>query len=391
VCFDSGGLDIKTAEGMRLMKKDMGGAARRARTRAAHHAAQAPIRLHCLVPTVENAISGNAYRPGDVVRTRKGLNVEIGNTDAEGRVILCDALAYAVERSRAPSSTSRRSRARRAWRSARAAGAFCNDEKLAARCWRAPWSADDPMWRLPLWRNYRRLFDSDIADFNNSGRGGFGGAIVAALFLDYFVPQDIAWAHFDVFAWNDASRPGRPLSWGERRDCARSRGAHVMKKGLIVAAVIMAIVAGAGFFVWNRLDIIVKVALEHYGPDVTGVSVTVGDVEISPHDGRGRLRNLEIGNPPGFTASRSARFGDVILEIDPATLRSPVVHVRAIGVDAPTIVYERGDKTTPRRSSRRTSRSIRSARATRTAARACRGRSGASSSTGCSSAARRSR
>ncbi len=111
-----------------------------------------------------------------------------------------------------------------------------------------------------------------------------------------------------------------------------------MKKGLIVAAVIVAIVA--------RLDIIVKVALEHYGPDVTGVSVTVGDVEISPHDGRGRLRNLEIGNPPGFAASRSARFADVILEVDPATLRSPVVHVRAIGVDAPTIVYERGDKTT---------------------------------------------
>jgi len=119
-----------------------------------------------------------------------------------------------------------------------------------------------------------------------------------------------------------------------------------MKKGLIVAAVIVAIVAGAGFFVWKRLDIIVKVALEHYGPDVLGVNVTVGDVEISPHDGRGRLRNLEIGNPPGFTASRSARFADVILEIDPATLRSPVVHVQAIGVDAPTIVYERGDKTT---------------------------------------------
>jgi len=119
-----------------------------------------------------------------------------------------------------------------------------------------------------------------------------------------------------------------------------------MKKGLIAAAVIVAIVAGAGFFAWNRLDIIVKVALEYYGPDVMGAAVTVADVEISPHDGRGRLRNLEIGNPPGFTASRSARFADVILEVDPATLRSPVVHVRAIGVDAPTIVYERGDKTT---------------------------------------------
>jgi uncharacterized protein involved in outer membrane biogenesis len=119
-----------------------------------------------------------------------------------------------------------------------------------------------------------------------------------------------------------------------------------VKKGLIVAAVIVAIVAAVGFFLWNRLDIIVKVALEHYGPDVMGVSVKVADVEISPHDGRGRLRNLEIGNPPGFTASRSARFGDVILEVDPATLRQPIVHVRAIGVDAPTIVYERGDKTT---------------------------------------------
>jgi uncharacterized protein involved in outer membrane biogenesis len=119
-----------------------------------------------------------------------------------------------------------------------------------------------------------------------------------------------------------------------------------VKKLLIAAAVIVAIVAGIGFFVWNRLDIIVKVALEHYGPDVMGASVKVGEVEISPHDGRGRLRNLEIGNPPGFSASRSARFGDVILEVDPATLRSPVVHVRAIGVNAPTIVYERGDKTT---------------------------------------------
>jgi len=119
-----------------------------------------------------------------------------------------------------------------------------------------------------------------------------------------------------------------------------------MKKGLIVAAVLAAILVGLALFAYNRLDIVVKVALEHYGPDVTGVSVKVADVEISPHDGRGRLRALELGNPPGFSASRSARFGEVILEIDPATLRSPVVHVRAIGVEAPTIVYERGDKTT---------------------------------------------
>jgi hypothetical protein len=119
-----------------------------------------------------------------------------------------------------------------------------------------------------------------------------------------------------------------------------------VKKGLIGAVVIVAVLAGLGFFIYNRLDIIVKVALEYYGPDVTGSSVKVADVEISPHDGRGRLRNLEVGNPPGFSAARAARFSDVILEIDPATLRAPIVHVRAIGIDKPVIVYERGDKTT---------------------------------------------
>jgi hypothetical protein len=119
-----------------------------------------------------------------------------------------------------------------------------------------------------------------------------------------------------------------------------------MKKLVAVTAIIVAILAGAVFFAYERLDFIVKIALEHYGPGVTGVSVKVGDVEISPHDGRGRLRNLEIGNPPGFAASRAARFGDVVLEVDPATLRAQVVHVRAIGIETPTIVYERGDKTT---------------------------------------------
>jgi len=212
VCFDSGGLDIKTAEGMRLMKKDMGGAAHALALARLVMQRKLPIRLHCLVPTVENAISGNAYRPGDVVRTRKGLNVEIGNTDAEGRVILCDALAYAVEQKpRTIIDFATLTGAARVALGPELPVLFCNDEKLAAKMLARSVELEDPMWRLPLWRNYRRLFDSDIADFNNSGRGGFGGAIVAALFLDYFVPQDIAWAHFDVFAWNDASRPGRPL------------------------------------------------------------------------------------------------------------------------------------------------------------------------------------
>lgn len=117
-----------------------------------------------------------------------------------------------------------------------------------------------------------------------------------------------------------------------------------MKKLVAVTAIVVAILAGAAYWAYERLDLIVKVALEHYGPGVTGTSVKVGDVEISPSDGRGRLRNLEIGNPPGFAASRAARFGDVVLEVDPATIRSQVVHVRAIGIEAPTIVYERGDK-----------------------------------------------
>ena len=119
-----------------------------------------------------------------------------------------------------------------------------------------------------------------------------------------------------------------------------------MKKLLLAALVLAAILVGLGFFMYNRLDLVVKLALEYYGPDVIGASVQVGDVEISPHSGRGRLRNLEIGNPKGFAFARAARFGDVILEVDPATLRAPVVRVQAIGIQAPTIVYERGDKTT---------------------------------------------
>src|SRR6478672_236297 len=212
VCFDSGGLDIKTAEGMRLMKKDMGGAAHALALARLIMQRKLPIRLHCLVPTVENAISGNAYRPGDVVRTRKGLNVEIGNTDAEGRVILCDALAYAVEQKpRTIIDFATLTGAARVALGPELPVLFCNDEKLAAKMLARSLELEDPMWRLPLWRNYRRLFDSDIADFNNSGKGGYAGSIVAALFLDHFVPDNVAWAHFDVFAWNDVSRPGRPM------------------------------------------------------------------------------------------------------------------------------------------------------------------------------------
>ncbi len=212
VCFDSGGLDLKTAEGMRLMKKDMGGAAHALALARLVMQRKLPVYLHMLIPAVENAVSGNAFRPGDVVRTRKGLNIEVGNTDAEGRVILCDALAYAAEgKPRTIIDFATLTGAARVALGPELPALFCNDEKLAARLLARAAELEDPMWRLPLWRNYRRFFDTDVADINNSGRAGFAGSIVAALFLDYFVPEDIAWAHFDVFAWNDASRPGRPI------------------------------------------------------------------------------------------------------------------------------------------------------------------------------------
>jgi leucyl aminopeptidase len=165
-----------------------------------------------LVPTVENAIGGNAYRPGDVIRTRAGHTVEIGNTDAEGRVILCDAIAYAVEQKpKTLIDFATLTGAARVALGPELPVLFSNNDKLAQRLLAAGEETSDPMWRLPLWRNYRRLFDSDIANFSNSGRASFAGSIVAALFLDYFVPEDVAWAHFDVFAWNDVSRAGRPV------------------------------------------------------------------------------------------------------------------------------------------------------------------------------------
>ncbi len=212
VCFDSGGLDIKPSEGMRLMKKDMGGAAHALALARLVMQRNLPVNLHVLVPAVENAIAGNAYRPGDVVRTRGGLNVEVGNTDAEGRVILCDALAYAAEhRPGTMIDFATLTGAARVALGPELPALFCNDDALAARLGAASEALRDPMWRLPLWRNYRRLFSSDVADFSNSGKSGFAGSIVAALFLDYFVPDGIAWAHFDVYAWNEAARPGRPV------------------------------------------------------------------------------------------------------------------------------------------------------------------------------------
>ncbi len=211
VCFDTGGLDIKPASGMALMKKDMGGAANVLGLAQMIMAANLKIRLRVLVPAVENAISGNAFRPGDVLRSRKGLTIEIGNTDAEGRLVLGDALALADEES--PDLLIDMATLTGAARVAVGPDLppfFTDDDALAEAISRAGMVENDPVWRLPLWRPYVRLFESAVADMNNSGDSGFAGSITAALFLRRFVAKARAYAHFDVFGWTPAPRPGRP-------------------------------------------------------------------------------------------------------------------------------------------------------------------------------------
>jgi len=211
VVFDSGGLDIKPAAGMRLMKKDMGGAAHALALANLVMGAGLPVRLHLLLPTVENAIGGNAFRPGDVLRSRKGLSVEIGNTDAEGRLILGDALARAGEEKPALIvDFATLTGAARVALGPDLPAMFANDESLAADLSACGTAIDDPVWRMPLWAPYNDLFKSDIADLSNSGESAFAGAITAALFLQRFVPEDTPWAHFDTFAWRPTARPGRP-------------------------------------------------------------------------------------------------------------------------------------------------------------------------------------
>ena len=211
VCFDTGGLDIKPSSGMRLMKKDMGGAAHTLALAGLVMAAKLPVRLHLLIPAVENAIAGNAFRPGDVLRTRKGLTVENTNTDAEGRLILGDALTKAVED--APElilDFATLTGAARVALGPDLPPLFANDESLAADLLAAADAQADPLWRMPLWDGYDDLLKSDVADLLNAPDGGFAGAITAALFLRRFVPANIPWAHLDVFAWRPNAKPGRP-------------------------------------------------------------------------------------------------------------------------------------------------------------------------------------
>jgi leucyl aminopeptidase len=211
VCFDSGGLDLKTASGMRLMKKDMGGAAHAIGLAHMIMNADLPVRLRLLIPAVENAVAGNAYRPGDVLASRKGLSIEIDNTDAEGRVILCDALTEAAEES--PElivDFATLTGAARVALGTDLPAMFCNRDDVARHLADSASDVHDPLWRLPLHRPYRELIDSRVADIANSASGPYAGAITAALFLEDFVSQTTPWVHFDLMAWNLRSRPGRP-------------------------------------------------------------------------------------------------------------------------------------------------------------------------------------
>jgi leucyl aminopeptidase len=211
VCFDSGGLDIKPAAGMLRMKKDMGGAAATIAAAEMLMAARAPIRLLLLVGAVENAVSGTAFRPLDVIRSRKGLTVEIGNTDAEGRLVLADLLALAAESK--PDlivDCATLTGAARVALGPDLPALFTDDDAVAATLLEAGRAAHDPLWRLPLQNNYVSWLDSSVADLNNVSSRPMAGAIVAALFLRHFVPAGMRFAHVDLYAWNDQTRPGRP-------------------------------------------------------------------------------------------------------------------------------------------------------------------------------------
>ncbi len=210
VCFDSGGLDLKPAAGMRLMKKDMGGAAHVLGLARMIMAAKLPVRLKVLIPAVENAVSGNAFRPGDVVTTRKGLTVEIDNTDAEGRLVLCDALAHADdEKPDLIIDFATLTGAARIALGLELPGFYSTDDNFAQSLVRAGAQREDAVWQLPLYQDYASYMQGSISDLVNCSPTPFGGSITAALYLQKFVTES-QWVHFDVGAWNDRDRPGRP-------------------------------------------------------------------------------------------------------------------------------------------------------------------------------------
>ncbi len=211
VCFDSGGLDLKPSSGMRNMKKDMGGAAHVIALAQLIMAANLPIRLRVLVPAVENAVSRNAFRPGDVVKTRKGIMVEIDNTDAEGRLVLCDALSEAQnDDPELIIDFATLTGACRVALGTELPGFFSTERDVANAIMDSGMQVNDPVWQLPLFEQYRPFLKSDVADMTNCSSTPFGGAITAALYLKEFVEPNTPWVHFDVMAWNLRALPGRP-------------------------------------------------------------------------------------------------------------------------------------------------------------------------------------
>jgi len=211
VCFDTGGLDIKPSSGMLIMKKDMGGAANVLGLAQMIMDAGLSVRLRVLIPAVENAISGAAFRPGDIFRSRKGLTVEIGNTDAEGRLVLADALSLGAEEEPALLvDMATLTGAARVALGPEVVPVYTRDDALAAEVARHAALAADPVWRMPLWQPYLSMLDSRIADINNAGSTPFAGSITAALFLSRFVPDSQPWLHADIYAWNPSEKPGRP-------------------------------------------------------------------------------------------------------------------------------------------------------------------------------------
>jgi leucyl aminopeptidase len=221
VCFDTGGLDLKPSAGMLLMKKDMGGAACTLGLAQMLMKLDAPVQLRILIPAVENSIDGNAYRPSDILRSRKGLSVEIGNTDAEGRLVLADALAEAdVERPDLLIDMATLTGAARVALGPELPAAFSTDENLLATLRARGDEEADPVWPLPLWPGYDDELASKIADLGNVSAAPFAGSIIGALFLKRFVTATPAWVHLDMYAWNAKDRPGRPV--GAEAQCVRA-------------------------------------------------------------------------------------------------------------------------------------------------------------------------
>lgn len=211
VTFDTGGLNIKSGGGMAAMKKDMGGAAHALALARLVMEAGLPVALRLIIPAVENSISGDAMRPGDILSSRDGKTIEVTNTDAEGRLVLADALSLACEeRPDILVDFATLTGAARVALGPQLPAFFTSDEALAADFGAAAAASGDPLWRLPLWPGYRDMLKSNVADLVNAPDGGFAGSITAALFLEAFVAPGVPWAHFDTFAWNPAARPGRP-------------------------------------------------------------------------------------------------------------------------------------------------------------------------------------